>query len=735
MTVPRELVLVGGGHSHVQVLRRLLMKPLTGIRVTVVVDRPEAVYSGMVPGVVAGAYARHEVTLDVRPLARRSGCRVLHAACTGIDPGARRLHLEGRPDLSFDLCSINVGSQVASLTVPGAAEHAVPTRPIGRFVARMEAALANRSVRDVVVVGSGAAGVELAFCIDARLRKAGLTPRVTLVGASPHPLPRRGPRAEKAVRAAAAQRGITLIDGVRVEAVSASTVTLTGGTTLPADHVLWVTGAAPASWLSSLPTDPRGFVQVDDTLQVTGHEGIFAVGDCAVIASWPEIPKAGVYAVRQGPVLADNLAALGEGRPLRRYRPQRDFLTLLDLGDGTAIGLRNGLAWRGRGTRRLKERIDRAFMEKFQVLDPSGGQDTPFSRDMPTMDDSEMVCGGCAAKVGQGPLSRALARVGSRPDAEVTLGLAEPDDVAVLQRPGEQLVTSIDAFPAFVDDPWMVGRVAADNAMSDLFAKGVVPRLALAIVTVPEDEEPEEVLVQVLAGARDALDAAETTLAGGHTTVGERLSVGFAVTGFAPNDQAVLKKGGLAPGDLLVLTRPLGTGVLFHADMAGRAAGPWIDAALAGLLQGNRAAAAVALAQGAHASTDITGFGLAGHAAEMAVASGCRVQLALSALPALPGAIPLLQRGERSTFHEQNREGLRGMSVGALPEEAAAALELAFDPQTLGGLLIGIPDDRAEALLAALRASGHPDAVVVGRAEPSDNHPSPLHLAWELETA
>jgi selenide,water dikinase len=431
-------------------------------------------------------------------------------------------------------------------------------------------------------------------------------------------------------------------------------------------------------------------------------------------------------------VLADNLTALSTGRRLRRYQPQRDFLTLLDLGDGTAIGLRNNLAWRGRGTRRLKERIDRAFMEKFQVLDERGGEDTAFVRELPAMDDRDMVCGGCAAKVGQGPLSRALARVGSRPDPDVTLGLAEPDDVAVLQRPSEQLVTSIDAFPAFLDDPWMVGRVAAENAMSDLFAKGVAPRIALAIVTVPGDEDPEEVLVQVLGGARDALDTAAVTLAGGHTTVGERLSVGFAVTGFAPNTQPVLRKGGLVPGDVLVLTRPLGTGVLFHADMAGRAAGSWIEHALAGLLQGNRAAAAVALEHGAHASTDVTGFGLGGHAGEMAVASQCRVRISLSDLPALAGAIPLLQRGERSTFHAQNREGLRGMSVGALPSEAASALELIFDPQTLGGLLIGIPEEKAGDLLAALKASGHPDAAIIGRAEHTRGEPSPVRLEWKL---
>lgn len=735
MPALRDLVLIGGGHSHVQVLRRLLMRPLPNTRVTVVVDRPVAVYSGMVPGVVSGDYARHEVEIDVRPLARRAGCRVLHAACTAVDPVQRTVSLEGRLPIRYDLCSINVGSTVAGLSVPGVAEHAVPTRPIGRFVERLERAIESATVRDVVVVGSGAAGVELAFCAEARLRRAGIEPRVTLVGSSAHPLPRQSPRAVAAVRAAAEERGITLLDGVKVERVDRGAVALSAGSTLPADLVLWVTGAAPAGWLSCLPVDDRGFVRVEDTLQVVGTTGLFAVGDCAVLDSWREIPKAGVYAVRQGPTLADNLAAACEGRPLQPYRPQRDFLTLLDLGDGTAIALRNGMAWRSPWMRRLKEWIDRRFMDRFVVLDQAGGEDTPFVRDMPAMDEGEMVCGGCAAKVGQGPLSRALQTIGARVDPEVTLGLDEPDDVAVLARPEEQLVTSIDAFPAFVDDPWTVGRVAADNAMSDLFAKGVAPRLALALVSVPEDEDPESVLVQVLGGARAALDEAGVTLAGGHTTVGPRLTVGFAITGFAPLDTPVLRKGGLQPGDLLVLTRPLGTGVVFHADMVGRAAGPWVDAALAGLALGNRAAAELALGGGATACTDVTGFGLASHAAEMAVASDCQVVLSLQALPALPGAIPLLTRGERSTFHEQNRRAIRGMRVGVLPSEAAPRLELAFDPQTLGGLLIGIPEDRAPALVTALRDAGHPQAAVVGQAVARAEAPSPVAIEWELPSS
>ncbi len=529
--------------------------------------------------------------------------------------------------------------------------------------------------------------------------------------------------------------------GERVAALTADGLVLDDGRAIAADLVPWVTGAAAHPWLARglpelppLPCDDRGFVQIDDDLQVMGCPGLFAAGDCAVLRSWPQIPKAGVFAVREGPVLWANLQAAAAGGRLENYQPQRDFLTLLNLGDGRALGLRNGFALSGAWVMALKDRIDRRFMARFQVLDSEGGTDTDYGRQMPVMDESAMVCGGCAAKVGQDPLAGALQRLGARPDPDLVLGLERPDDVAALRRGGELLVTSIDAFPAFLDDPWLVGQVAAHNALSDLLAKGVAPRLALALVSVPEDADPEELLFQVLSGIRGVLDAAGVSLAGGHSTVGPRLEVGLSITGFCPDDGRLMTKAGLQPGDRLVLTRPLGTGVLLHADMAGRAAGPWIAQVIAGMTQGNGRAAAIARDQGVLAATDVTGFGLAGHAAELSRASGLPLHLNLGALPALPGALTLLRQGERSTFHEQNRRGLRGIELArppASPEEAAL-LELAFDPQTAGGLLLGVPAGQVDALIRALRQAGIGDATPIGYAGADRSARSPLHLEWEF---
>lgn len=716
-----ELVLVGGGHAHVQVLRGLAMRPLPGAHVTLVVDDPVAVYSGMVPGFVAGQYRRDELEIDVRPLARRAGVAVVVARATGVVASERRIEVEGRAPLHYDTASFDVGSTVAGLDLPGVRDFALATRPIGRFVAEIDAAVARmRSANRarVVVCGAGAGGVELAFALRARLAREGLRDAsIALVDAATRLLPNLAQRVGERVEREARARGIDLRLSTRAAAVEQRAIVLEDGERIPFDALIWATGAASQSLFaaSALPTDERGFVRVRATLQVEAHDALFAAGDCARFD--PDLPKAGVYAVRQGPILDRNLRARVTGAALRAYRPQRDFLVLLNLGDGAALGTKWGRAVAGPRVFAWKDRIDRRFVERFQVLDAG---DAPARAFPPMQSIDAMVCGGCAAKVGESVLHRALARLEPRRDDAVVLGLAAPDDAAaVLTTSGELVVASVDAFRPFTDDAFLVGRVAAVNAASDLWAKGASPRFALAQVTVPgdDDERIEESLFQVLAGARAAFDAEGVALVGGHTTAGDELQVGFSIWGDAASADALLRLGGLASGDRLILTKPLGTGVLWNADMRGLARGAWIEAAIASMLRSNASAARVAREVGASACTDVSGFGFAGHLGSMLRSSGASARVALDAIPLLPGAASCLARGLRSTFHAQNEQARRAMRVDA---SVATRTELAalFDPQTSGGLLFGVAADRAEEAIAELHAAGDVAAACIGLVEP-----------------
>jgi selenide,water dikinase len=724
--IRHDLVLVGGGHAHIQVLTRWAMAPVLGARLTLVVDRPIAVYSGMVPGFVAGQYSRGELEIDVRPLALRAGARCIVAPATGLDADARRLVLHGRPPIAYDTVSFDVGSTVARLELPGVREHAIPTRPIGEFVRRVDEVLAVARAREttrLVVVGAGAGGVEVAFALAARLRHdRGGRVQVLLLESGPRVLPGYAASAAARVQAAAGARGIVIRTGARVTRAEPGVVHLEGGEQLLADAVVWVAGAAalPIFRGSGLETDEGGFVRIRPTLQCVGHDEVFAVGDCAAWTAGPGLAKAGVYAVRQGPVLAHNLIARIRGGRLRPYRPQRDFLSLLNLGDGGAIGTKWGVSVEGRAVFRLKDWIDRRFVRRFQVLDPAGAVTPDFAA--APMPGGDMLCGGCAAKVGESSLTRALERLGVSSDPAVILGLAQPDDAAAVETErGEIVAATVDSFRAFADDPYLVGRVAAVNAISDLWAKGVAPRFALAQVSVPDGQSAnaqEEALYQVMAGARAGLDADGVTLVGGHTTTGPELVAGFAVWGFAASADALIRIGGAAPGDQLILTKPLGTGVILQADMRALARGAWMEAAVASMLRSNGPAARVMLALRPSAATDVTGFGLAGHLGEMLRASKASAVLDLAAIPALPGAVALLGRGVRSTAHPENARARRAMLVE--PDAARRdALDLLFDPQTSGGLLIAVSRERAPAMLSALHATGDATAALIGEVTPA----------------
>jgi selenide,water dikinase len=252
----------------------------------------------------------------------------------------------------------------------------------------------------------------------------------------------------------------------------------------------------------------------------------------------------------------------------------------------------------------------------------------------------DMRCGGCGAKVPAPILRRALDRLPPQTKDGLTQGLDAPDDAAVLMPPpGKALVQTVDQFRAFIDDPYLFARIAANHCLGDVFAMGAEPHSALAAVMLPHDGEDKiaEDLYQLLAGATETLAEAGAVLAGGHTGEGAEMAFGLTVNGYADPD-TLLRKAGLRPGDALILTKPLGTGVLFAADMRTKAQGEWIEAAFASMLRSAGPSVPILRAHGASACTDVTGFGLLGHLIEMLQASGADAALDLDAIPLLAGA-------------------------------------------------------------------------------------------------
>jgi selenide,water dikinase len=718
--VTTDIVLLGGGHAHVHVLAAFARRPLPGVRVTLVSRDLETPYSGMLPGVVAGLYTAEEAHIDLLRLATATATRLIHAEAIGLDRREKRVLLRSRPPLAYDLLSIDVGITPALDSIEGAAELAIAVKPIGSFLDKLAALLqrcrAPDGPRRIAMIGGGAGGVELLLSLRSRLLAALPAARFhfALLTAGSL-LESHGPRVQAAFRRVLRERDIALHEKSRVSRIDAQGIVLESGPQLAADAVLVATDAAPPPWFPStgLALDKGGFLAVGPTLQSLNDPDVLAAGDCAGLLAAPR-EKAGVYAVRAGPPLARNLRRRALGLAPQPWRPQQRHLALISTGERYAVASRGGLKAEGGRLWRLKDWIDRRWMRMYQEVEPMLTRMAQRPPPPPAAGEREaMRCGGCAAKVGPAPLGKALARLPPLRSPAVLIGLELPDDAAVIRpSPGAALVQTVDFFRAFIDDPYVFGEVAANHALNDVFAMGGVPRHALATAVLPAGPaaKVEEMLFQVLAGARACLDREQVALVGGHSSEGQELAFGLSVTGEVAPD-AVARKGGLGPGDVLVLTRPLRTGILFAAAMRARAKASWVEAALAEMRRSNRDAAAILLRHGATALTDVSGFGLGGHLREMLVQSGATAELDLARLPLYPGVAILAQSGIASTLLPENL-ALEDLLAGTAD---AATKAILFDPQTAGGLLAGLPAPRADACLAELHRAGFGAATAIGR--------------------
>jgi selenide, water dikinase len=750
--VLRDIVLIGGGHSHVGVLHMFAMKPMPGVRLTVICTDTDTPYSGMLPGYIAGHYSFDEVHIDLRRLAEFAGARYYRDEVVGIDRAARQVLCRKRPPVTYDALSINIGSTPQLAQVAGASEHAVPVKPIRRFnerwLALLERVCQHPGATTIALVGAGAGGVELTLAMQYRLRNEllarGRNPddlMFHLFSAGPQILPTHNAKVRRAFESVLAERGVVVHLDAEVTQVAANSLQTASGEVLAADEIVWVTQAGGAPWLrdTGLALDEKGFIRVQDTLQTETDPLIFAAGDCAAMVDHP-LEKAGVFAVRMAKPLTENLRRTIMRQRLLSYRPQQRWLALISTGDRHAVASRGNFYARGDLVWRWKDWIDRRFMRKFtelSALPMAGGpqllEEIPLDEREKTQAISAiaMRCGGCGAKVGASVLSRALARVHPLERDDVLIGLHAPDDAAVVRvPPGMAVVQTVDFFRAFIDDPWVFGRIAANHALGDVFAMGAEAQTATAIATVPPglESKVEDTVFQMMSGAVSVLNEAGCALVGGHTGEGKELALGFAINGLIDETLSkVMQKGGMQPGNVLILTKPIGTGTLFAAHARLKAAGRWIDAALDSMQVSNRAAVPCLTAHGATACTDLTGFGLLGHLVEMTRASGVDAELELAALPILDGAVDTVLAGIFSSLQPANVRLRRALHN---PEAFInhPRYPLLFDPQTAGGLLASVPAESADACLAELRALGYLKAVRIGRILPQGEALEPISL-------
>jgi len=760
--IVKDLVLIGGGHTHALVLRKFGMQPLPGVRLTMVTNLIDTPYSGMLPCHISGVYSFDESHIDLRPLSHFAGCNLLMDKAIGLDVKNRQVICAHHPPVAFDVLSIDTGSTPATINVPGAREYAIPAKPVPDLLKAWWEFLAEvrqsppRPV-SFAIVGGGVGGVELMLNMQVRfwqlLDELGRSRQELTI----HMFHRgneiakgRNRSTRKLLHRRAVERGINLHLQESVCAIGATEssqriVHCESGLTKTCDRVFWVTNASSPGWIqgSGLATDEDGFLLVEDTLQTCSHPHIFAAGDVATMKHHPR-PKAGVFAVRQAKPLFKNLQAYLKGDSLTTFKPQKQYLNIIDEGDGRSIASRGPFTVESRLMRAWKDRIDRKFMATFTDFPAMAGEEgrSPDRGAIADAQQPKMYCAGCGSKVGSDVLSQALERlqqeaiapawqelgrdvlVPNQPDGagqidtktdEVLIGLSSPDDAAVVQvPPGKLMVHTVDFFNALVNDPFVFGQIVAKHCLNDLYAMGATPQTVLAIATLPHAtaDKQTETLFHLLAGVQKGLQTAQTHLVGGHTTEGEQLALGLSCNGLVDSN-AILRKGGMQVGDALILTQPLGTGTLFAADMQKKAKGRWIENAIAHMIQSSALAMGCLRHHGVTACTDVTGFGLLGHLVEMTAASRVSVALELQELPLLDGAFDTLQQGIVSSLHAHNVQASRSLK-NAADYANRQEYPILFDPQTAGGLLASVPSDRAHDCIVQLRDRGYPAATRIG---------------------
>jgi selenide,water dikinase len=721
--VMADLVLLGAGHAHVEVLRRFAHRPDPRLRLTLIAREPSTPYSGRLPALIRGECATEEAHVDLGPLAAAAGARMVIAEATAIDLATRQIAVRGRPPIRFDLLSIDIGGIPVMPDGGG-----IAVKPIGGFraaLAQLESELSDGA--RIALVGGGAAGTELALALAQRFaRSVGFTGsggfaepgrfaprqrlagqvRITLVCDTADPLPEAPPRARAVARAALAEARVELVCGVRAGAQADGRLALSDGSFLAVEAVLWATNVVGPPLLaeSGLICDAAGCVVVDASLRSRGHDFVFAAGDCATIATAPR-PKAGVWAVRAGPRLAGNLRRVARGLRPRAWRAQATGLAIVGLGHGRAVAWRNGVAVAGRLVARYKDWIDGRFMRRYaraglprRAILALGT--VTAERVLVNLDPADLA----VLSNPSVPLAHGAAPSSAGPGFPASTGSS-----AGTGSTATGLTQQATYLPALLNDPYGFGRIAAAHALVRLHAANARPWTAVATVTppaAPHDQARADVMA-LLQGTAEVLAADGAALVDCATATGSEAGLSLVLTGQAA--PASGEEASLHPGDALVLTKPLGSGIILEANRRGLAEARWLLGALEVMTASSAVAADILRQHGAATCAVVAEHGVLGTLSALLRDANLAAGLFPDAIPALQGARELARQGIEQAAATENRQ--------AWPDPPDwADLALLTDPQIAGGLLAGVPEAWVETCLAALHAAGCA-ASCIGQAE------------------
>jgi selenide,water dikinase len=736
----KDIILVGGGHSHALAIRMWGMKPVPGIRMTLISPAIYTPYSGMLPGLLAGHYSFDETHIDLSQLCAWAGVRFIQDQVTDISGLNKKLCFSNRPDIEYDVCSIDVGSS-PSQSITGSHEFAIGVKPIAEFhqhwlVLQQQLLQHSKQAEPfrIAVIGAGAGGIELITAMKFWTDKHQCNVHFHLINRTSELLPNAVYGLKKNLNRQLKSLDIQVTHNFSATKIDADNIHSQGtvnsrGKSIAYDKVFYCTQAVPPPWLkiTDLDLNQDGFITVNAHLQSPSHPEIFAAGDVSHFTHSP-LPKAGVFAVRMAPILFNNLINFTLQKPLRIFKPQRHFLSLIALGGQYALGSRKPFNISGAWVWKLKNHIDKKFMNLLHELphmDRAAHEPLPIAFQMLLKQEDRLAfnlrCGGCGGKISADILKSVIDCLEPYSQASVVMGLKSKEDAAVFTAPANsQIVQSLDHIKTCISDPYLFAQISTLHALSDLFAMNAKPHSALALVQLPNALAAiqRRDMQQIMQGALIVLNHHKCELTGGHSSENTELQLGFCVNGIAENKLS--HKSGAQLGQVIIMTKALGTGVILAAHMQGKAKGVYTEAAIKSMLQSNATAAKILNQYDLGSLTDVTGFGLTGHLIEVIRNSNdtnnqtaIAAQISLQQLPALDGSLALFKQGFSSTLQQKNQQAEVFIGNGRQYKDNLV-YPLLFDPQTSGGLLATLPAEQAVACLQQLVKAGMQDAAIMG---------------------
>ena len=694
--ITNDLVLIGGGHSHLSVLMKLSKKPLNGNRITLITNEIDTPYSGMIPGYIEGIYSWRDSHIDLYRLCLKLNVRFIHAEVERVSAYEKEIYFKDRPKIKFDVLSINTGIQSNNREIKGAAKYCLPVKPISKLTNNFLNKITN--FKSIAFIGGGAGSVELALAIKKRFLNINQDIKITIITG------KRGllstfPQKTKLTSLKTLEKfKIDIIEYKRVLEVKPKQIILSDKSMLKIDKAILSTNSMTPKWLakSDILLTKDNYILVNKSFQ-TNYKYVFASGD-VIDFNNQNLKKAGVFAVRSGKPLAINIRKFILGKKLVEYKFNKNYLALIGTSKRSAIATKYNLTFNSRFFFYLKKYIDQNFIKKFSdfrirkkfTLDALKTDVLNIfvkHKEKITDENDIMQCKGCAAKVPLNALKQALPK---------DIVSTSEDAVRVPGQP--ELYQTVDMISSIITDPFLLGKIAANHSISDMVSVNSKITSAMMILQLPlsKTEINSRDLEQVLLGANEIFKTIDCPLIGGHTMIGKDKDpiIGFSILGQKQKKIKIMKnRRKIKTKDLLILTEKIGSGLIFAGINNYLIDSYFQIDVIKQMIKGNLNFGKISNHLNILSMTDITGFGLANHLLNLIKRDNSKTGLTIypNKIPLFEGVNECLNKDIKSSLFKSNYDIAQKDII--YKRDKSKLDNILYDPQTVGGIAFIIPQE------------------------------------------